>query len=169
MFARVNQVRFRLMRGFTLMELLLVMAIITILVSVVAPSLRGFMMGRANNNAAVRIMSMARFARAQAISQGCDYRLNVDPSGRAFWVTAQTNGQFTNTGSDLGDRYQLPDGVTLDTDIPQRPDGQYITFNSSGRSETAQVRLTDTLGKTVTVACSSPTELFRVVPVGATP
>jgi Tfp pilus assembly protein FimT len=153
------------------MELLMVMVIITVMVSVIAPTFRGFLIGRRNNDAARQIVAMARFARSEAISQGCVYHLNIDPAGRAFWLTSQTNGQFTQSGSDLGQRYQLPDGVRMDTDIPQVQDGQYVTFSPSGRENPApvQVRLTDEMGKTVTVACSSPTEMFRVVPVGSTP
>jgi Tfp pilus assembly protein FimT len=147
----------------------MVMVIITVMVSVIAPSFRGFLMGRQNTDAARQIVAMARYARSQAISEGSVYHLNVDPAGRAFWLTSESNGQFAQIGSDLGERYQLPDGVSMQTDIAQRQDGQYVAFSPSGRAETAQIKLTDQLGKTVTVACSSPTELFRVVPVGSTP
>lgn len=152
--------------AFTLIELLLVMLIITIMIAVIAPNLRGFMAGRGASDAGRTIVSMARYARTAAISEGRIYRLNVDPATRAVWLTAQNAGQFEAPDNDYGKKYMLPNGVTMDTDIPRQQDGQYVTFDPSGRGEAAQVSLTDQLGRKVQVACASATELFRIVPPG---
>src|SRR3954469_22536616 len=75
--------------AFTLLELILVMTILTLVVTLLAPSLRGFGIGRANHNAATMVVSLAKYARTQAASEGRTYRLNLDPQSRAFWLTAE--------------------------------------------------------------------------------
>ena len=52
--------------GFTLVELILVLMVLTVMVSIVAPSLRGFGVGRQSSDAATQILSLAQWARAQA-------------------------------------------------------------------------------------------------------
>src|SRR5271169_2313596 len=60
--------------GFTLIELLMVMVIIAILTALVAPKLAGFATGRGASYAATQIVALARYGRAQAISEGRPYR-----------------------------------------------------------------------------------------------
>src|SRR5271170_8007727 len=122
-------------RAFTLIELLMVMLIITIMVALVAPKLSGFAMGRKASDEARTLVSLARYARSQAISEGRVYRLNVDPSGRQFWLTAEQDGQFQPPQNEYGEKYDLPDGVSMDTDIASKQDGQYVQFQPTGRSE----------------------------------
>lgn len=150
--------------GFTLMELILVMVILAIVVAAVAPSLRVFGVGRSNNDVATLIVSLAGYARTQAVTEGRTYRLNIDPPSRAVWLTADTNGDFQPPTSDLGSRYVAAEGIQLWTDVAARPpDGQYIEFHPSGRTDPARIRLTDKLGGTIDVACTSATEMFRIL------
>jgi type IV fimbrial biogenesis protein FimT len=155
--------------GFTLIELLLVMAIITIMVGIIAPKLRGFGIGRKSSDAARQIVSLARYAQSQAISDGRIYRLNIDPASRAYWLTAQNGGQYQAPTNEFGTKYTLPDGVQMTTDITAQTDGQYVAFSPNGRSQEAQITLTDQLGQKIQIACASATELFRIVPPGETP
>jgi type II secretion system protein H len=153
-------------RAFTLIELLMVMMIITIMVAVVAPKLSGFAMGRKASDEARTLVSLARYAQTEAISEGRVYRLNVDPAGRQFWLTAEQDGQFQPPQNEYGEKYDLPDGVSMDTDITPKQDGQYVQFQPSGRSESAKVNFTDRLNHSVTVLCASPTELFHIAQPG---
>ena len=47
----------------------------------------------------------------------------------------------------------------------QQPDGTYIEFRPTGRSDTGTIRLTDEEGNVKEVTCDTPTELFHVVDV----
>jgi prepilin-type N-terminal cleavage/methylation domain-containing protein len=119
--------------GFTLIELLMVMVIVSVLAGLIVPKLIGFVSGRSANHAATQIVALARYARAQAISEGRMYRLNVDPSSRQYWLTAETNGEYDAPAGEYGSRYTLPDGVSMETDIPVQDGGTYVAFTPTGR------------------------------------
>src|SRR4051794_17056693 len=78
-----------LRHGFTLIELIFVLAIIGIVMAVIAPDFRGFIAGQSSRNAANKLVALARHARAQSIGDGSVYRLNVDTSKNEFWLDAQ--------------------------------------------------------------------------------
>lgn len=151
-------------RGFTLMELILVMAIIVIASAMVAPSMVSFAAGRANHDTATLIISLANYARSQSISQGRTYRLNVDPGKGVLWLTSGNAGVFSAPTDDFGQQFPIASGATMETDIKAATDGQYVEFDSNGRCDPGKIWLTDRYGRTVEVACDSPTELFRIVP-----
>ncbi len=152
--------------GFTLVELILVLVILTIIVGSIAPSLRGFGVGRTRNDSAGLIVGLAQYARQQAVAEARTYRLNFDPPARAFWITADAgDGTFQAPANDYGKRFEVPDGMTMDVDVPLQPDGQYVQFRASGRTDPAQIKITDRLGGTTQIACSSATEMFAIQPL----
>ncbi len=55
--------------GFTLFEIIEVRITMAIVAGAVAPSLRGFNLGRQNKYAAAQLVAPARYARSQAISE----------------------------------------------------------------------------------------------------
>jgi type II secretion system protein H len=171
-------------RAFTLIELIMVMVIMTIVVGLIAPSLRGFAMGRRTYNTASTILSLTQYAHSQAISEGRIYRLNFDTSARAFWLTADNAGTFSAPNNDYGQRFTTETNATLQVNITPRviPLNQqdalaqgptrsrnvqvepYIEFQPSGRADPAKIYLRDNLGTTIEIACESATEQFRIVP-----
>ncbi|HEY8666264.1 MAG TPA: GspH/FimT family pseudopilin [Tepidisphaeraceae bacterium] len=156
--------------GFTLLELVLVLAILTIVVALVAPSFRGFTAGRRADDTATLIVSLANYARTQAVTEGRTYRLNFDPAARAMWLTADDEGTFVAPSNDFGRRCIASEGVQMEADVPRHDDGQYVEFHPTGRTDAAHILLTNSLGDSIDVACSSATELFRILPPGeATP
>ncbi len=146
------------------MELILVLAIVTIVVAIVAPSLRGFAQGRTCKNTATLMLAMTSYARTQAVTEGRTYRLNFDPGGRSFWLTFENGATYQSPGGDLGERHELADGVQMETDIAQQQDGLYVAFHPSGRTDPANIRLSDRYDDAVEIACSSATEMFRILP-----
>jgi prepilin-type N-terminal cleavage/methylation domain-containing protein len=71
-------------RGFTLIELILVMALIVIGVSFVTPHLSGFIRGRAMQSEARQIISMAHAAQSRAVSGGVPVILWFDKDKNAY-------------------------------------------------------------------------------------
>ena len=153
----------RPVRAFTLLELILVMGILAIVVAMVAPSLSAFATGRRTNYAASRIVSLAEYARTQAINEGRVYRLNFDPGTRACWVTVQNGPVFQETSSDLGGRAEAAEGIVIRTDIQPQQDGMYVAFRSDGRTDPAKIYISDQQGRQIEIACLSCTERFRIL------
>jgi Tfp pilus assembly protein FimT len=154
-------------RAFTLIELVLVMGIITLMVTIIAPSLSAFATGRKTQYAASQLISMAKYARSQAINEGRTYRMTLDTSKRTASLTVQNVGQFVEPSSSLGNRIDLAEGLTLRTDLTPQPDGgTYVDFHSDGRTGDGpmHVWVTDKQGRVMELACLSPTELFHVLP-----
>jgi Tfp pilus assembly protein FimT len=145
------------------MELILVMLIIAVAAALVAPSMVSFQAGRANANSATLILSLAGYARTQAVSDGRTYRLNLDPTKNVVWLTAGNAGVFTNLNNDYGQQFPIATVSQMKTDITAHPDGTYVEFQSNGRTDPAKIWLTDNYNRTVEVACDSSTEMFRIV------
>ncbi len=151
-------------RGFTLLELVLVMMLLAVMLAVAAPSLRGFTAGSRSRDAVTQVVALAQFAKSRAATDSKVYRLNVD--GTSYWLTMQEGESFIPTGTDFGQTFSLPAGmrVELVPAIANRTfDPTGISFYPDGRSDTAVFRLTDADEKITLLACPSPAESFRVV------
>ncbi|KAF0173712.1 MAG: hypothetical protein FD161_3757 [Limisphaerales bacterium] len=77
------------LRAFTLIELILVMALITIVVSVSLPSLKGFFRGRDLDSEARRFLSLTRYGASRAVAEGIPVELYVDTQQRLYGLRAQ--------------------------------------------------------------------------------
>jgi prepilin-type N-terminal cleavage/methylation domain-containing protein len=150
-------------RGFTLIELMLVMALIVIMSAIIAPTLRGFALGRRTKDSAAMIVGVAQYGRTAAMSEGRVYRLNFDPTAGQVWLTAENGTQFQPPTGEYGERFQVQDGVKFSVDVAPQQDGQYIQFQPTGRTDTAHIVLTGPRGDTIEVACATPTETFHVL------
>jgi type II secretion system protein H len=150
--------------GFTLLELVLVMAIIAILSAIVIPSLSGFSRGRKLSNVTGHLIAVANVARAHAMIDGVVYRLNFDLNTKRYWLTVQQDdGSFAN-GDEQDLNYTIPDGIDIGTDLPAQSDGTYVEFQPSGRVSTATIRLVDSAtGQESDVGTLSATEIFHVL------
>lgn len=154
-------------RGFTLLELVLVMLLISAMLAVAVPSLRGFLGGTRARDTVTQIVSLAQFAKARSAAEAKIYRLNVEAN--TYWLTAQQDGgpEFVELGSDFGRRFELPANVRLEVVPPPAGVGTFapgtVTFYPDGRTNTGLFRLTDEAERVTLLGCPSPSESFRVV------
>jgi len=148
--------------GFTLIELILVMSILVFVVAMIAPSLRGFGVGRRKNDMATLLVGIANYGRTQAVTEGRTYRLIFDAQKPGFQLAVQAGSVYRPLAGDYGNKIEFVDGLQLRTDIAPQPDGIHLDFHPDGRTDPAHVWITDKLGDTVEVACESATEMFRV-------
>ena len=65
-------------RGFTLIELIVVMALLTIAMAVTMPSLSRFFAGRSLTEEARRVMAVTRYARSHAVSRSVPVEVRID-------------------------------------------------------------------------------------------
>ena len=76
--------------GFTLVELMLVMALLVIMLGFVAPSLSRFFRGRNLDSEARRLLSLTRYGQSRAVSEGVPMLLWLDPKLGTYGLKAQT-------------------------------------------------------------------------------
>ncbi len=77
-FTSGEKAAFRPLRAFTLIELILVMALITIAAGLIAPSLSRFFRGRTQDAEAFRLLSLTHYGQSRAISEGIPTVLWLD-------------------------------------------------------------------------------------------
>jgi prepilin-type N-terminal cleavage/methylation domain-containing protein len=75
--------------AFTLIELILVMAILTMAVSMTAPTLSNFFRGRTLDSEARRLLAMTHGGQNRAVSEGIPINLWVDPDKKLVGLDAE--------------------------------------------------------------------------------
>jgi len=142
----------------------LVLVVIAVVVSLVAPSLRGFFTSRQAADSAQTALSATKWAHWQAISQGQPCRLNVDAQSGAFWLTVQQAGNYVAPSDDMGRRFTVPEGATISlrSEAPD-PNVTYVQFYPSGRSDVATITIADDRGRAFQITCPSATEAFKII------
>lgn len=148
--------------GFTLLELIASMLVISVVLAMAAPSLRGFFASRKTEDAARRLLATTRYCRTLAISDGRTCRLFLDANAGQWWLGI-SDGDDRVLESSLGRTFRLPDGVTMELDGVSAADGRAaLTFTPGGTCTPAVVRLRGVHDDTWIVSCASATEQFEM-------
>jgi len=150
--------------GFTLLELILVMVILSTILAMAAPSLRGFFGSRKTHDTATQILALTQFARSQAISEGIIYRLNFDTRERTYWLTAQKSGTFEMLDTEFGQIFTLPSDIVLELKGAEEEDDEiFLIFTPQGTVTAGTIRLIDRRGLALEVTCPTVTESFYII------
>src|SRR5271154_5507920 len=80
-------------RAFTLIELILVLALLVIITSLAAPSMANFIRGRALDSEARRMVALMHAGQSRAVSEGLPMVLWVDEKQGAYGLQTETTGQ----------------------------------------------------------------------------
>ena len=110
--------------GFTLIEMILVMALLVVAVSMVSPRLSGFIRGRALESEARRVLALTHAARSRAISESMPVLLWLDATVGRYGVERETRGQ---NGDPLSQEFNVDDNLRIAFDQAQRLIGQTLT------------------------------------------
>jgi len=122
-------------RGFTLFEILVILALIGIMLGVVVPRLsRG--VGVSARHEGQRLVALLKAARMQAIVAGKPYRVDFHTHGYAF-LTLNSQGRFVLAKSQILRARKLPLGATLE-DLGKR---RVVMFSPSGLSHAFRVEV----------------------------
>ncbi len=151
--------------GYTLLELVLVLAIIATALASVAPSFTGFLKGRKTDEAAMRFVALTHWARSQAISDGTSYQITLDTQAGKWWVSVEDDDSFTDITGPIGRVYTAGEGVQIETGIPLVDGKRVITFDAYGRSDVGVVHFVGA-NSDIEVACDAPVDEFHVVKTG---
>ncbi len=79
--------------AFTLIELILVLALLVIITALVVPRMSGFVQGRALDSEAQRLMALMHATQNRAVSEGMPMMLWVDEKAGTYGAAAETSGQ----------------------------------------------------------------------------
>jgi type II secretion system protein H len=77
-------------RGFTLIELILVMVIMAVGAALVAPSLSTFFRGRVLDQEAHRMLALTQYARSRAVAEGMPVELWIDQANGLYGINIVT-------------------------------------------------------------------------------
>jgi type II secretion system protein H len=79
--------------AFTLVELILVLALLVIATSLTAPALSNFVRGRALDSEARRLAALMHAGQSRAVSEGAAIMLWIDEKAGNYGLEAETSGQ----------------------------------------------------------------------------
>ena len=96
---RPGSLQLRRCVGFTLMELILVMTVLTIAASITAPALANFFRGRSLDSEARRMLSLIRQGQSRAVSEGLPMELWIDAQQGAYGLEAEPSYELNDTKS----------------------------------------------------------------------
>jgi type II secretion system protein H len=100
--------------GFTLIELIFVLALLAISALFVAASMGSFFRGRALNFEARRMLSLTHYAQSRAVAEGVPMILWVNPKESTYGLTVQSSYNQPD-GDAHAISYTTDSGLTLET------------------------------------------------------
>ena len=104
----------RALRGFTLIELIFVLALLAISALFVAASLGTFVRGRTLNFEARRMLTLTQYAQSRAVSEGVPVILWVNPATSVYGISTQSS--YNDPDGDVrGVRYVAEASLKLES------------------------------------------------------
>jgi prepilin-type N-terminal cleavage/methylation domain-containing protein len=153
-------------KGFTLLELILVMIILCTVLAMASPSLRGFFSSRQINNVAEQIMAITRYAKINSVSSCAYYRVFFDPAEGRYWVSALKEGEYVRLENNFGRSFVIPSDIKIKFENVARQGGlYYVEYSPEGYCKECNLRLEDDKGNIIDLSCYSPSEEFVLVKV----
>lgn len=134
--------------AFTLIELILVMAILLITASLSAPSLSRFFRGRGIESEAGRFLSLTRYAQSRAASEGVPMLLWVDERNRSYGLQSEGSTADSDPKAvayELGKDLEV-ETVRVETPLPG---GRGTTSTGAARSRAELARQAATVVPTL--------------------
>ena len=156
----------RTTRGFTLIELVLVILIIGLLMAIVAPAMGGLLRSQRLDGSARIIAGMLKEARIRAAADAKPYRLVIDTDDNTCWLEALTPQGFERPQSSVGKVLEFGDGLILEFEGGETEGPLLmVRVEPDGVGELAQITITrEQDDEQVAVYCRTPTEPYIIGP-----
>lgn len=138
--------------GFTLIELILIMALLVVITSLAAPAMANFIRGRALDSEARRLFALMHAAQARAVSEGVPVVLWVDQKQNAYGTSEETPGKNgdldaeTLTADSTVQIVVLNTGTGTPTTFNNLPAIKFLPDGSIDENSPQTLQLTDAAG-----------------------
>jgi len=138
--------------AFTLIELILVLALLVIITSLAAPAMSNFIRGQALDSEARRLMALIHAGQSRAVSEGMPMVLWMNGKQGAYGLQAETTGQNGDPKAEnlsLDENLQITVANTGSTGITKfhgLPAVRFLPDGTVDENSPQMLRLTDTKG-----------------------
>jgi len=146
-------------RAFTLIELILVLALLAVVTSLAAPSLSRFFRGRSLDSEARQLLSLTHAGRSRAVADGFPMLLWIDSQRRAYGLQEEGATQSGNTQDadpkadefDFGDNVQVEalSASPVSVNGKSLPAIRFLPDGTADENSPTSVRLTGRDGETL--------------------
>jgi len=147
-------------RGFTLLELVLVMVVVCIALATTAPALRDFWRGSQGRDQALQILALAQWARSYAVTEARVFGLRFDLSSGTYRLEASDGLGSTPLLSEFGRVFVLPDGCMAEVTVTPGAEPNCVRFYPDGTTDGVRISLRGPGSDEIEIAVRSPTEEF---------
>jgi type II secretion system protein H len=139
-------------RAFTLIELVLVLALLVVITSLAAPAMSSFIRSRALDSEARRLFSLMHAAQSRAVSEGMPMVLWVDEKNGSYGFEAETSGK---TGDPKAENLTLDTtlqiavlnlGLSTPTMLNNLPAIRFLADGTVDENSPQTLQLTDSAG-----------------------
>jgi len=140
--------------GFTLIELILVLALLVVVTSLVVPAMSSFIRGRALDSEARRMQALLHAAQSRAVSEGLPMWVWLDEKTGAYGLEAETTGQDADAKAE---RLKVDDTLRLvvknnaagQTTLRSLPAIRLLADGTVDEKSPSTVQLTDSAGRSL--------------------
>lgn len=151
-----------------MIELIVVLMLLSVMLAMAAPSLRGWGRGAKLTDATREVLATAHWARAEAIASATTHRLEINTTSNTYLVTRLDGTAYTPVAGEFGQANALPIGFALQL-VSGGVDGNGVEFYPTARCTPAMLRVVSPTGETHELACNFPADVMRIVsPNGGT-
>ena len=160
-FPRVlNSMRLNDQKGFTLIEILVTISLITVLLAMSVGAMSYYLAGRSLDSGAREVATQVREAQQMAVTTGNTYRVDFsNGSHTVYQLQARQGGGWSNVHGEQ----RLPSGVVFSTSSPPSFGGDsYIDCYSRGACESGTLVLEGGFGKSTTISVDGETANVRI-------
>jgi type II secretion system protein H len=140
-------------RAFTLIEMILILALLVIITSLTAPAMANFIRGRALDSESRRMFALMHAAQSRAVSEGAPMILWVDQKKNAYGLQAETTGQTGDPQAEtlpVDSTLQiaaLTTGLSAPTSFNNLPAIRFLSDGTVDENSPQTLQLTDSAGK----------------------
>ena len=132
-------------KGFTLLEMMLVMTILALMTAMVTPVFNGTLSNMQSENAVRSMVTAMEYAQNRAVTDAKEYRVYLAPRSNQYWVEKVNAGNGSNAPSADAVGDTLPESISFTQAKMQRDkrtNRYYVAFYPNGLCDQTVLALT---------------------------